>query len=141
MKKNYIFLLATLIGIISISCFLYFLFLGKSNIEIKLKNNTNSTINNLKIVSESLENIIDIPPIKPNETYEVKINSSEQFTNGEASIVLEHTNEQNQKEFFTIIGYIEKGSGENVKIILKNYKDGKLIIVENGEELHGISKK
>lgn len=120
---------------------IYFAFFWKKDVNIKFINNTNSIISNLKIKSKELKNDLIIPPIKPNEKYKIKFNSSEEFTKGEASIELEHTNEQNQKEFFTIIGYIEKGSGENINIIFKSYENGKLIITENGEEVTGISEK
>ncbi|WWU66698.1 hypothetical protein QJR26_17840 (plasmid) [Clostridium baratii] len=130
----------TLITILLFSILIYFAFFSKNYIKIEIKNNTNSTISNLKIVSLELKNNINIPTINPNEKYKVKFRPSEEFTKGEASIELEYTNEQNQKEYFSLIGYTE-GSAENVKVILKNYENGKLTIDINGEELTGVSEK
>ncbi|WWU66781.1 hypothetical protein QJR26_18365 (plasmid) [Clostridium baratii] len=141
-KNKFLFgsIILLLISILFLTL-IYFAFFWKKNISIELENNTNSTISNLKIKSNALKDTINIPQIKQNEIYKVKFNSSEKFTETEAYILLEHTTEQKQKEFFTIIGYIEKGSGENVKVILKNYENGKLIIDVNGEELTGLSEK
>lgn len=139
--KKFLISFAIIIIIILFSTLIYFAFFWKRNINIEFENNTNSIISNLKIKSNALKDNINIPPIKPNEKYKVKLNSSEEFTETEAYLALENTNEQNQKEFFSIIGYIEKGSGENVKIILKNYDNGKLLINVNGEEMHGVSEK
>lgn len=130
----------TLITILLFSILIYFAFFSKNYIKIEIKNNTNSTISNLKIVSLELKNNINIPTINPNEKYKVKFRPSEEFTKGEASIELEYTNEQNQKEYFSLIGYTE-GSAENVKVILKNYENGKLLIDINGEEQSGVSEK
>lgn len=129
-----------LITIILISVLIYFSIFSKNYINIEIKNNTNSTINNLKITSKSLGNDINIPTIKPNENYKIKIDPEKEFTEGAASIQLEYINTKNQKELFTIIGYTE-GSAEKVKISLKNYEKGRLLINVNGEEMHGVSEK
>ncbi|MBY0757196.1 hypothetical protein K5V21_17330 [Clostridium sardiniense] len=129
-----------LITIILFSVLIYFTIFSKNYINIEIKNNTNSTINNLKITSKSLRNDINIPTIKSNENYKIKIDPEKEFTEGAASIQLEYINTKNQKELFTIIGYTE-GSAENVKILLKNYEKGRLIININGEEMHGVSEK
>lgn len=138
-KKTLFNFTIIIIGV-SFLTLIYFAFFSKNYIKIEIKNNTNSTINNLKIKSTELKHTITIPPIKSNEKYKLKIDSSEELTNEEASIQLEHINNKTQ-EFFNIISYIEKGSGENIKVILKNYENGKLTIDINGEELTGVSEK
>ncbi|MGG7098224.1 hypothetical protein [Clostridium sardiniense] len=139
-KKNVLARFIILITIILFSILIYFAFFSKNYINIEIKNNTNSTISNLKITSKSFKSDINIPSIKSNEKYKVKIDTEKEFTEGAASIQLEHINIQNQKEFFSVIGYTE-GSAENVKIILKNYENGKLLINVNGEEMYGVSEK
>ncbi|WP_338631737.1 hypothetical protein [Clostridium baratii] len=139
-QKKFLYNFIKVLISILIFVLIYFVIFSKNYIKIDIKNTTNSSINNLKIVSRQLKNNINIPSISPNEKYKVKFRPSEEFTEGAASIELEYTNEQNQKEYFSLIGYTE-GSAENVKVILKNYENGKLIIDINGEELTGISEK
>ncbi len=116
--------------IILTSCIIYFtVFLRESNINIELKNNTNSTLNNLTIISESMESNINIPPIKSNKTYKIKINSLNEFIKEEGSIYLSYKNTENKEKSICIIGYIEKGQEKNVTIIITKDENGQLNII------------
>ena len=126
--KNILLIVIPLI--ILTSYIMYFtVFSREPNINIKVKNNTNSTINDLKIISESMRNNINIPPIKSNETYKIKINSLNEFIKEEGSIYLSYKNKENKEEKICIIGYIEKGQEENVTIIISKDKNKEYNII------------
>lgn len=120
-KKN-IFIITIPLILLTSFMICFTIFSKQSNININLKNNTNLTLNNLTIVSESMKSNINIPPIKPNETYKIKINSFNEFIKEEGSIYLNYKNKENKEEKICIIGYIEKGQEKNVNITIKNEK-------------------
>ncbi len=128
-KKNIFIIIIPLILLTSLVIY-FAIFSKESNINIRLKNNTNSTLNNLTIVSESMKSNINIPPIKPNETYTIKIDSLNEFIKEEGSIYLNYKNKENKEEKICIIGYIEKGQEKNINITIKNKNEKFDIIFE-----------
>ena len=128
MKKKifhyfYIFLWI-LIVLISILSSIYIKFSYNSKGILEIKNATNETLTNLKLIYSNSNETIIIPKLDKNMTYKLKINDDI-----EQSLILTFPiNENNETNIFSdsIIGYIYKGYPNETKTITKNNKTFKI---------------
>ena len=84
--------------------------------EITIENQSNQLIQGLRIKYANNNIGVDVPSIATKSIIKVKVPPKEEF--GETSIILEYTDKSEFKRKETIIGYVDKGFGGNVKVII-----------------------
>ncbi|MBQ9765410.1 MAG: hypothetical protein IJW18_04370 [Lachnospiraceae bacterium] len=103
----------------------YFLF-AKKGVNITISNHTNQSISNcfIKINYSGSANDIVVPAIASGESQEISVELPDDFTEG--SLILCYTDNNNNKQEKTIIGYLEKNY--NIDIALSIDDSGRIII-------------
>ncbi|KYG28233.1 hypothetical protein [Alkalihalobacillus trypoxylicola] len=137
MKKKVI-LWATLLVTLSMGLFfvvmysIYSTFFPSPNlITLNIENKTEADLESLSITYTDIEDDIELPILRANESMSYEINlretANEHFNEGSMQLLYEDSSE-------TIVGYFGKGSGGEVKIFINSFdEDGNLNLFINSQ--------
>ena len=127
------------IVLVSLTSILYYIIYINTYLNIKIINNTSSTISGLKITSNLLRKNIKVNDIEPKKDEEIKINSSKEFMDGEGALYLKSEMKSGQVEEFYLVEYMEGGTTGNIEVTIEEDKNGKIYTsVEEKRGIHNI---
>lgn len=130
MKKLNILLFGTLVSILLLVLLFFINFdfsIFSDSFKIKFKNTTDSSISELKITYEMINEDIAIPTIKANSSLDIEITPTENFD--ENAMKLYYFDNKGSKHEEFLVGYFEKGWGGRVYVdIIEIDSNGKLTL-------------